>query len=217
MQINLRRTIVLAVFLSCCCALVAQDAPPASKAKSSPKAASPMSMPVVTAAPEMTKMIKMMAGNWTVSEKEFPGPMMPNGGTGKGTATLTAGPGSLSLIEKYHSTGAMGPNFTGYGTFWWDPKIQAYHGVWCDNMTPGGCDASGITKWDGDKLVGTMKAEMDGKMMVTRFTYSDWKPTSFVMTMDMGPDENSLKPALTITYTKTAGSAMADASEKMKK
>ena len=208
MQINLPKTLVLGVFLSSCCALMAQDSTPASKTKSAPEASSAMSMPMPQAAPEMTKMIKMMAGDWTVSEKAFPSPMMPNGGTGTGTATLTSGPGDLSLLEKYHSSGVMGPNFTGYGVFWWDSKMQAYHGVWCDNFTPGGCDASSTSKWEGDKLVSTMKAEMDGKMNVTRFTYSDWSPTSFVMTMDMGPDESSLKPAMAITYTKLAASAM---------
>ena len=136
-------------------------------------------------APEMTKMIKMMGGNWTVTEKHDPNPMMPNGGTSKGTAVLTPGPGGMSLTEKYHSTGAMG-SFNGLGTFWWDPKAQVYRGVWCDNMSPNGCDASGTTKWEGDKLVGTMEAEMNGQKMLTRFTYSDFKSDSFVMTMEIG-------------------------------
>ena len=54
-------------------------------------------------------------------------------------------------------------------------------------MTPTGCDGSGTTKWEGDKLVGTMEGEMNGQKMMTRFTYSDFKPDSFVMTMEMGP------------------------------
>lgn len=52
-----------------------------------------------------------------------------------------------------------------------------------------------------------MEGEMNGQKMVTRFTYSDWKPNSFVMTMDSGPDANSLKPMMTITYTKGAKAA----------
>jgi hypothetical protein len=163
-------------------------------------------------APEMTKLIKMMGGNWTVTEKGSPSPMMPKGGAGKGMATLTAGPGGMSLMEKYHSSGLMGSNFVGFGTFWWDDKAQVYKGLWCDTMTPGGCDASGTTKWDGDKLVGTMQGDMNGQKMVTRFTYSDWQPNSFVMTMAMGPDANSLKEAMTITYTR-AGATSASAAK----
>jgi len=161
--------------------------------------------------PQMTKLIKMMSGNWTVTEKVEPSPMMPKGGSGKGTAKLVAGPGNMSLMEAYHSTGTMG-SFAGTGTFWWDPKAQLYRGVWCDSMTPGGCDASGTTKWEGDNLVGMMESEMNGQKMMTKFTYSDFKPTSFVMSMASGPDANSLKPMMTITYTKAA--PMAAKSEK---
>jgi hypothetical protein len=193
---------------SFCMASLAQDS--AMSAKPAAKAAKPMTMPMPQPPPEMTKMIKVMSGTWTVTEKEDPGPMFPNGGSGKGTATLTPGPGGLSLMEKYHSSGAMGPNFTGLGTFWWDPKAQAYRVVWCDNMTPTGCDNSGMTKWDGDKLVGTMQSDMGGQMMTTRYTYSDWKPNSFVMTMEMGSDANSLKPAMTITYTKAPMAKVAE-------
>jgi Protein of unknown function (DUF1579) len=204
MKTSLRGTI-LGVFVTVfCVALIAQDS---AMSKPAAKAAKPMTMAMPQPAPEMTKLIKMMSGTWTVTEKHDPNPMMPKGGTGKGTATLMAGPGGLSLMEKYHSVGAMGPSFTGFGTFWWDPKAQLYHGLWCDDMTPNGCDSSGTTKWDGDKLVGMMQSDMGGQMMTTRFVYSDWTPNSFVMSMEMGPDANSLKPAMTITYTKHAMAA----------
>jgi hypothetical protein len=189
--------------------LAAQDKPAAAKAS---KPATEASMPMPKPDPQMTKMIKMMAGNWTVTEKSNPSPMMPKGGTGKGTATLTAGPGGMSLMEKYHSSGVMGSSFTGFGTFWWDPKAQLYRGLWCDTMTPGGCDSSGTTKWEGDNLVGTMTSDMNGQAMVTKFIYTDWKPNSFVMKMEMGPDASSLKEAMVITYTR-AGAASAKAAQ----
>jgi hypothetical protein len=190
--------------------LTAQDKPVSSTAKSAAPS-SAMSMP--TPDPEMTKLIKMMTGTWTVMEKSQPNPMMPNGGTGKGTATLTAGPGGMSLMEKYHSSGLMGPDFDGYGTFWWDAKAQAYRGLWCDAMTPGGCDASGTTRWEGDNL-GVMQSDMNDQKMVAKFTYSDWKPNSFVMTMSMGPATDSMTEAMTITYTR-AGAASAGAMKPM--
>jgi len=189
-----------------CSAMTAQDAMKPTK-KPAAKPAQQPAMPMPTPAPEMTRLIKAMAGTWTVTEKHYPNPMMPNGGTGKGTAVLTPGPGNLSLVEKYHSSGAMG-SFNGMGVFWWDPKAQTYQGLWCDTMTPTGCATGGTTKWEGDKLVGNMEAEMGGQKMVSRFTYSDWKPNSFVMTMEMGTDPNSLTKAMTITYTK-AGAASA--------
>jgi hypothetical protein len=184
----------------CWATLAAQDkAKPAGKDAGKPPQAQAMQMPAP--APEMTKLIKSLGGTWTVTEKHDPSPMMPKGGTGKGTATLTPGPGNLSLVEKYHSMGAMG-NFTGMGVFWWDPAAKVYHGLWCDNMTPNGCDASGTTKWDGDKLVGNMEMDMGGQKMVMRFTYANWKPNSFTMTMEMGPSTDKLQKSMTVTYTK---------------
>jgi hypothetical protein len=211
MRIILRGTTVLAIAMVGAAALMAQDKPTATNPKSA-KPAAEASMPIPKPAPEMTKLIKMMGGSWTVTEKSDPNPMMPKGGTGKGMATMTPGPGGMSLMEKYHSSGLMGGNFVGFGTFWWDEKAKVYKGLWCDTMTPGGCDASGTTKWNGDKLVGTMEGDMNGQKMVTRFTYSDWKPNSFVMTMAMGPDANSLKDAMTILYTR-AGAASAAATK----
>jgi len=206
MKTILRVTMLLVLGGLCAMPLAAQDSAMSAKPKAAKPAAKPkeqMGMPMPKAAPEMTKMIKMMAGSWTVTEKSDPNPMMPKGGTGKGTAVLTPGPGGMSLTEKYHSSGAMG-SFNGFGTFWWDPKQQVYRGLWCDSMTPNGCDASGTTKWDGETLVGMMEGEMNGQKIVSRFTYANWKPDSFVMTMATGPDANSLKDMVTITYTKYA-------------
>lgn len=200
MKTILRGTILVLLGGLCAMPLGAQDSAMSAKPEGA-KASDQMAMPMPKPAPEMEKMIKMMAGNWTVAEKADPSPMMPKGGVGNGTAVLTPGPGGLSLTEKYQSNGAMG-SFSGLGTFWWDAKAQVYRGVWCDNMTPNGCDASGTSKWEGDSLVVTMEGEMNGQKMLTRLTYSDFKPDSFVMTMEAGPDASKLQKAMTITYTK---------------
>jgi hypothetical protein len=167
-------------------------------------------MPTLTAAPEMVKLIKAMAGNWTTTAVMEKGPMMPNGGTDHGTSKMWAGPAGMSLLQTYHSTGSMG-NFSGVGTDWWDAQAQVYKGVWCDSMAP--CNTTGTSKWDGDKLVGTMEGDMNGQKMITRITYSDFKPNSFVMTMDTGPDANSLQKMMTITYTRAAAKAAEGAGE----
>lgn len=213
MKTILRVTLLVVLGALCWMPLAAQDSAMSAKPKAAKPATKPaakpkeqMGMPMPKPAPEMTKMIKMMAGSWTVTEKHDPNPMMPSGGTSKGTAVLMPGPGGMSLTEKYRSSGTMG-SFTGFGTFWWDSKTQVYRGVWCDNMSPDGCGASGSSKWEGDKLVGTMEGEMNGQKNMTRFIYSDFKPNSFVMTMEMGPDASKLQKAMTITYTKAGGMA----------
>lgn len=203
MKIIFRRISLIALAAVFSTALIAQDNDAPNKPVPSRSVAHAKMPPPPQPSPEMTKLIKMMSGNWTVTEKYEPGPMFPTGGSGKGTAKLWAGPGGLSLMESYQSSGPMGTNFKGFGTFWWDPKAQAYRGVWCDTMTPTGCDGSGSTKWDGETLVGTMESEMNGQMMVTKFTYTNWKPDSFVMTMSSGPNANELKDMMTFNYTRS--------------
>lgn len=204
MKTVLRGWIMLLSLMAIGGLLMAQDDNAPAKPKASRSIAQAQMPPMPQPSPEMTKLINMMSGNWTVTEKSQPSPMFPNGGSGKGTAKLWAGPGGLSLLESYQSSGLMGSKFQGFGTFWWDPKEQVYHGLWCDSMTPNGCDASGTTKWDGETLVGMMEGDMNGQKMTTKFTYSQWTPNSFVMTMSSGPDPNSLKEMMTITYTKAA-------------
>jgi len=186
-----------------CATLMAQDSDAPKKPLASRAVANAQMPPPPQASPEMSKLIQMMSGSWTVSEKYEKSPMFPTGGSGKGTAKLWAGPGGMSLLENYHSSGMVG-SFSGFGTTWWDAKAQAYRGVWCDSMTPGGCDSSGKSKWDGETLSGMMESEMNGQKMVTKITYTNWTPTSFVMTMSTGPDANSLKDLMTVTYTKAA-------------
>jgi len=202
---------ILALLVSLgCVALAAQDnMKPATGDAGKPPQSAAMQMPAP--APEMTRLIKALSGAWTVTEKQDPNPMSPNGGTGKGTAVLTPGPGNLSLVEKYHSVGTAG-HVNGLGVFWWDAKNQVYRTLWCDNGSPNGCEVASTSKWEGDNLVGTMEWEMNGQKMTMRFTYSDWKPNSFVMTMEMGPDVSSLKKAMTITFSK--GGAIAAKAEK---
>ena len=205
---TISRVVFLAMLAGCCyLALFAQEKAAPAKPKAAKPASQAPAMPMPKPASEITKLIKTLSGNWNVMEKHEKNPMMPNGGEGKGTAKIWAGPGGLSLMENYTSTGAMG-SFKGMGTWWWDPKAQIFHGLWCDNMTPNGCDTSGSTKWEGDNLVGTMQADMGGgQMMMMRFTYSDMKPDSFVMTMEMGPDASKLEKSATFTYTRAAAPA----------
>ncbi|MBZ5647826.1 MAG: DUF1579 domain-containing protein [Acidobacteriia bacterium] len=164
-------------------------------------------------APEMTKLIKMFSGTWTSTEKFEPGPMMPKGGTSKGTATFKAGPGGNSLIEEYSSPhGAMGA-FHGHGVTWWDAKAGAYKGTWCDSMAPD-CMVGGM-KWDGDNIVAIpQEMDMGGQKMVMTSKYSDIKPDSITFTMGMGPTAAQAKTTMTIVYTKQGGMAAAPAAKK---
>lgn len=209
MKTALRMLALMAMVSSCCLAVSAQDNAAASKPASNAASAG---MQAMKPAPEMTKLIKAMEGNWSTSETMEASSFGP-GGSGHGSSKIWAGPGGMSLMQHYNSTGPMG-TFNGAGATWWDSSANAYRSVWCDNMTPNGCDASGSSKWDGEKLVGTMEGEMGGQKMITKMTYSDFKPNSFVMMMESGPDLGSLKKMMTISYTKATRNAAGAADNK---
>ena len=150
--------------------------------------------------PEIQKLIKALAGTWSVSEKTEPSEFMPQGGSGSGTDTVKAGPGGNSLVRDYRSKGPMG-SFTGHSIIYWDPKRQVYGSVWCDSMSPEGCDGA-TGKWEGDDLVFNAEGEMMGKKIREKWAYTDIKPDSHTFYIDSSMDGGPMKRSLTITYTR---------------
>jgi len=209
------KKIAMCLVLGLCAAAAAQDKP-----KSSGKdMAKPMEkktggegghMAMPKPSPEMQKLSKMVVGTWSTAEKHEPSPWAPKGATAKGTAVFKNGPGGLSVVQDYKSSSAMG-SFVGHGVLWWDAKAGGYKGVWCDSMTPVGCEpGKGAAKWDGNNLVGTDETEMMGQTMAMKQTWSDITPNSFTFTIDGGPPGGEMKRMMTIKYTR-AGAAKAEA------
>lgn len=175
------------------------------------KAAKKPAVPDLTAkqSPEMAKLAKMMAGRWSLEMKFEAVPEMgpeSQAGTGKGTDVSRVGPAGNSLVTDVHSTSASGV-FTGHGVIWWDGKAGVYRSVWCDNESPGGCDASAIGKWEGDDLVFTVDTEFPGpdqKMMkmTMRQVYTELKPASFTFYIDSSIAGGPMKRMMTIQYSK---------------
>lgn len=158
--------------------------------------------------PEIQKLIKMFAGTWSTSEKFDPSEFMPQGGTGSGSETIKGGPGGNSLVNDYRSRGSMGA-FAGHGIIFWDAKRQIFSSVWCDSMSPNGCDTGITGKWEGDDLVFNSESEMMGKKVQQKQVYTDIKPTSFTFYIDTSTDGGPIKRTLTIKYTKKGANAAA--------
>jgi hypothetical protein len=157
----------------------------------------PSTMNIPQPAPEMKKLAKMLVGTWRIDERVFPGPLAPNGATGKATETIRIGPGSTSILMDYKGT-SVG-NFTGHGITSWSPEKNVYESVWVDSMTPGGISTLTGT-WAGENLIFTGKELTDGKRMQNRLTYSNIKPDAFTCTMEMGPDGGHLEKFMELRY-----------------
>jgi hypothetical protein len=145
----------------------------------------------------MEKVIKLFAGNWAVQETLFPGPMAPQGGSGKGNEKISKGPGGFSLLLDYQGS-SMGP-FTGHGVMAWSPQNNRYEFAWVDSMAP-----SGVTvmpgNWEGDKLVFSGIDSSMGTPMQMRHTYWNISPNSFTYTMEMGSSADKLQKSMELQF-----------------
>jgi len=72
---------------------------------------------------------------------------MPKGGTGTDEETWRAGPGGLSVIEEYHSTGAEG-GLSGLGAFWPDKQRPTMRVLWRDS------DSERLRQGEGRRQMG---------------------------------------------------------------
>ena|SRR6516165_9341514 len=120
---------------------------------------------------------------------------MPKGGTGTDEETWRAGPGGLSVIEEYHSTGAEG-GLSGLGAFWPDKQRPTMRVLWRDSTTPSGCArVKGGAKWEGSQVVITDESDVDGKKMMFREVFSNITDNAFTQTIYQGDLEtNSNRP-----------------------
>jgi hypothetical protein len=189
------KTVVFTAMLAAglCLAAVAQEKS-APKKKAAPPAAGAPAMP--KPAPEM-KELRALIGVWTTDEAYEATPMGP-AGTGSGTNTVRLGPGGFSVTLDQRSKGSMGP-FNGHGIYSWDPDQKAYKAAWVDSMTAGLQSETGHK--EGENLVFTGETMMAGKKISMRDVWSDFTPTSHVLTSYMN-DGSGEKKAMTIKFIK---------------
>jgi hypothetical protein len=149
----------------------------------------------------MKKLAHLMGGRWQVDEKYEVTPLTPQGGEGKGTNAVHRGPGGLSLITNYTSTGAMG-EYHGTGITTWSPEEKVYKQFWVDNGAQGGELWTG--KWDAETLVFTTTEKMGEQTIHWRETYLAVTNDSFTVAFDMGPFETDMKRFMTFKFTRMA-------------
>jgi hypothetical protein len=174
------------------------------------KAKAPAGMPAMKPSPEIQKLAKAMVGSYTTKETHEAGPFMPTGGAGAGESRIMLGPGGNSIIQNYRSkSGPMGGKFRGHGMMWYDAKAGGYRSVWCDSMSPA-CDIGGLSKWEGDKLVGTTDSEMMGKKVSYKETLSNFSPQGFKLDMEMSTEGSPMKHVMAIEYLKAQAAPAAE-------
>jgi hypothetical protein len=150
---------------------------------------------------EMKKLAHLIGGRWQVEEKFEISPFTPQGGEGKGTEIVHRGPGGLSLILNYSSTGTMGEAH-GNGIVTWSPAEGVFQQFWVDNGQPGGELWQG--KWQNDSLVFAREQKMGEQTMHFRQTLNSFSEGSFNVTLEMGASDAEMKRFMTFKFTRMA-------------
>ncbi len=101
------------------------------------------------ASPEMERLKKLYLGTWDYTETYEKTPFYPQGGSDTGVYTSELGPGGNSIVNRFHSRGAVG-EFEGLLVMTWDPK-EAYKSYVFGNGFPGCVVQTG--QFEGDALV----------------------------------------------------------------
>jgi hypothetical protein len=152
--------------------------------------------------PEIKRLVDALSGTWSITLKIEPNESLPKGGGGKGEEVWRPGPGGLSLIEDYHSTGDEGES-SGLGVAWWDNNAQRYQVTWCDGGNPDGCVViKHGAKWEGSKVVAMDEWQKNGKKVTLKEVFSDITPTSFKQTLYQGESGGELKMFMSILAAK---------------
>jgi len=138
-----------------------KSAPKTEQKAEPPAAQTPAARP---GAAEMER-LKFYLGEWDYTETYGKTPFLPNGGTGAGMYTSKLGPGGNSLVNTFHSHGAMGES-EGLLILTWSPKENAYRAYAFGNDFPGALEETG--QFEGDALVFRGEFSAGGAKMALR-------------------------------------------------
>jgi len=117
------------------------------------------------ASPEMDRLKKLYVGSWDYTETYTKTPFTPQGGSDTGVYTSEPGPGGNSIVNRFHSHGALG-DFEGLLVMTWDPKEKAYKSYVFGNGFPGCVVQTG--QFEGDVLVFRSEFAVEGQKMKLR-------------------------------------------------
>jgi hypothetical protein len=117
------------------------------------------------ASPEMDRLKKLYLGSWDYTETYAKTPFSPQGGSDTGVYTSEAGPGGNSIVNRFHSHGAVG-DFEGLLVITWVPKENVYKSYVFGNGFPGCVVQTG--QFEGDALVFRSDFAAEGMKMALR-------------------------------------------------
>ncbi len=156
--------------------------------------------PMPKPGPEMAK-VQFLVGHWHVEEVVEPGAMGP-GGKGHGSASVTSGPGGLSVHVVYTSESPKGPipGFKGEGLMAWDGEAKVYKQAWTDNYGAALMISTG--HWEGEVLVFETEGTMMGKAFKSKDRFTGISANGFTISTEMSMDGGPMQKVMALVHTR---------------
>jgi hypothetical protein len=150
-----------------------------------------IALPASAQSPEMARLAKALAGDWSSVEVVQFGKRVPEGAGRKGATHVHLAGGGTVLVDEGHTVGAVGGDLQWYTSIWWDAGTHRYRMLTCFRASDAnGCELRGTLHWAGDTLVNDY-VEESTKM---RDVWTDITPTSYTLTEEHDNGQGVMQP-----------------------
>jgi hypothetical protein len=154
-----------------------------------------------SAAPEMARLAKALAGDWDTTESMERGEFFPNGGSRHGRTHVTLTAGGTTLMDEVHSDGSAG-RLDGIVIIWWEKAAGVYRFFVCFNDVESACKIRGTAHWEDNSFVNDYEEVIKGKTVKFRDSFVDITPTSHKLVAAMDAGNGVMKTIITTTSTR---------------
>ena len=169
------------------------SAPPQEQSNASPAFES-------AAGPEMERLAKALAGDWSTTETMQRSKFFPNGGSRHGKAHVKLAAGGTTLIYEVHSDGSAG-KLDGMLVIWWDKAANLYEFFACFNDPAHPCKSRGTAHWEGATFVNDYDLTLDGRKTQARDSFS-FTPSSHTLVAAMDQGDGTMRVLITTVATR---------------
>ena len=152
--------------------------------------------------PEMGKLAKALAGDWTNTETMERSEFFPNGGERRGTSHCALETRGTTLVCQGESDGSAG-KLNHLLVIWWDANANLYRFFTCFSEVEGsGCKVRGTARWEGDVFVNDYTEDVDGKPTKAQDSFIEITPNSHTLTAALETADGKMKTLITTRSTR---------------
>jgi len=152
------------------------------------------------ASPEMERLAKALAGDWSTTETMQRSEFFPNGGSRHGKVHVKLVAGGTTLIYEVHSDGSAG-KLDGMLVIWWDKAASLYQFFACFNDPAHPCKSRGTAHWEGATFVNDYDLMLDGRKTQWRDSFS-FTPSSHTLVAAVNQGDGTMRVLITTLATR---------------